>query len=91
MKPRVNGGIGPLGTCLEARLAVGSASDHRPGGGIGRRSRLKICRRKACGFDPHPGHHFIDDDLEWRRRNQRAKSPRGILMMFGIQVGILGS
>jgi hypothetical protein len=28
----------------------------RPGGGIGRRSRLKIYRRKACGFDPRPGH-----------------------------------
>ena len=28
----------------------------RPGGGIGRRSRLKIYRRKSCGFDPHPGH-----------------------------------
>jgi hypothetical protein len=28
----------------------------RPDGGIGRRSRLKICRRKACGFDPLSGH-----------------------------------
>lgn len=29
----------------------------RPGGGIGRRSGLKIRRPlKACGFDPHPGH-----------------------------------
>lgn len=27
-----------------------------PGGGTGRRSRLKIVRRKACGFDSHPGH-----------------------------------
>jgi hypothetical protein len=27
-----------------------------PGGGIGRRSRLKIYLRKDCGFDPHPGH-----------------------------------
>ena len=25
-----------------------------PGGGIGRRSRLKIYRRKSCGFDPQP-------------------------------------
>ena len=29
----------------------------RPGGGIGRRSGLKIHRPlKSCGFDPHPGH-----------------------------------
>ncbi len=30
----------------------------RPGGGIGRRSRLKIYRRKSCGFDPHPGYQL---------------------------------
>src|SRR3990167_7765456 len=27
-----------------------------PGGGIGRRTRLKIELRKECGFDSHPGH-----------------------------------
>lgn len=31
---------------------------HCPGGEIGRRRRLKISRRKACGFDPRPGHHL---------------------------------
>src|SRR5436190_20353310 len=36
----------------------------RPGGGIGRRSRLKIYRRKSCGFDPHPGHSF-EFGLDW--------------------------
>ena len=29
----------------------------RPGGGIGRRTGLKIPRRKACRFDSGPGHH----------------------------------
>ena len=28
-----------------------------PGGEIGKHSRLKICRRKACRFDSGSGHH----------------------------------
>ena len=27
-----------------------------PGGGIGRRARLKLAFRKECGFDSHPGY-----------------------------------
>ena len=38
------------------RREVLSAHAPRPGGGIGRRSRLKIYRRKSRGFDSHPGH-----------------------------------
>ena len=30
----------------------------RPDGGTGRRSRLKIFRRKSCGFDSHSGHQI---------------------------------
>ena len=30
----------------------------RPGGGIGRRTGLKIPRREACRFDSGPGHNF---------------------------------
>src|SRR3989338_3852768 len=30
-----------------------------PGGGIGRRTRLKIELRKECGFDSHPGHQNL--------------------------------
>ena len=39
-----------------------SRSLEGPGGGIGRRSRLKIYHRKVCGFDPHPGHHFSSEE-----------------------------
>ena len=30
-----------------------------PGGGIGRRSRLKICFLREYGFDPRPGYHLF--------------------------------
>ena len=44
-----------------------------PGGGIGRRSRLKIYHRKVCGFDPHPGHHVEREELSRERKaNKRA-------------------
>jgi hypothetical protein len=44
-----------------------------PGGGIGRRSRLKIYLRKDCGFDPHPGHHFTRERyFRERKGNKRA-------------------
>ena len=40
------------------RREVLSAHAPRPGGGIGRRSRLKIFRSNPCGFDSHPGHQL---------------------------------
>ena len=44
-----------------------TASTMGPGGGTGRRSRLKICFRKEYGFEPRPGYHFFvftGDDYE---------------------------
>lgn len=35
-----------------------------PGGVIGSRNRLKIDRRKACGFDSHPGHWELFEKIQ---------------------------
>ncbi len=35
-----------------------SLANRCPDGGIGRRTGLKIPRRKACQFDSGSGHHF---------------------------------
>src|SRR3989344_9610625 len=44
-----------------------------PGGGIGRRTRLKIELRKECGFDSHPGHHKRTKRLFQSQKVGRAK------------------
>ncbi len=44
--------------CTERILALllPSSLPRCPGGGIGRRARLKLAFRKECGFDSHPGY-----------------------------------
>ncbi len=47
-----------LGGCAKRFIALflPSSCQGCPGGGIGRRARLKLAFRKECGFDSHPGY-----------------------------------
>ena len=51
----------------------------RPGGGIGRRSRFRSCRRKVWGFESLPGHHATQLS-EWA--TNRAALPLSVFMDF---------
>ncbi len=59
--------------------------DSCPGGGIGRRSGLKIRRPlKACGFDPHPGHHRFFE------KSARTARPCWVRMIGPCWAGLCG-
>ena len=49
-------------------------------GGQGRAPRLKIYRRKSCGFDSHPGHQpsLLRYAAELRLAGQRPTAGRGV-------------
>ena len=56
-KCRIRNAVGTK-CCTERILALllPSSLPRCPGGGIGRRARLKLAFRKECGFDSHPGY-----------------------------------